>query len=148
MASIQKGAGVKWSFATTVTVVAAGASSNQSQAGIGAGVVQSVKYGTKSNKNITYKLDGERGNETYSDQEEVVTITVLPSAATIALAKAAHICPSPGSDVAIVDSEDAQLAGTYICDEAEKTSEVNGVAMVSITMHASTGNTLATVAAS
>lgn len=104
MASVQKGItgfGVVWSLGTTITAT-----------GIGTNQLQSVDYGLESDVKELKGADAATKCIIFSDTKENMTIEVIPSGATIALAKAANVIPAIGADVTIVDADDAEIAGS------------------------------------
>lgn len=143
MASVQKGVGVVWSLAT-------GASAT----GMGTFITQSVDFGISATETEIKGLDGATKSLILSDPREDVTIEVVPSSTTLALAKAANILPDPGADVIVTDTDDAEIAGsgtgngtgTYIFLAGRKNKTTDGVTRLTFTLRRYQDTHLSTVA--
>jgi len=143
--SLQKGTGVKWSIETTFTGTGVYAT----------GIVQSVKYGLDGDQKKIKGADGKTVTRIFSDTIETITIEVIPSGTTLALAKASYVLPARGADITVVDSDDSEIAGsgtsdgtgTYIFISGEKTTTIDGEAVLTMVLERGEKH-LATVAAS
>lgn len=101
MASVQKGTvGVAWSLVTGATAT-----------GMGTFTVQGADYSIESELKEIKGADGAVKTIIHSNARETLTLDVIPSGATIALAKAANVMPAIGADVAVTDADDTELVG-------------------------------------
>jgi hypothetical protein len=128
--SVQIGDAIVWSLVTSVTGT-----------GMATGIVDSVEYEiSPESDEKTHGLDGKVKNRTFADTLERVTVNIIPSAATIASAKSNNIVPAIGAQLAVVDADDTEIAGSvassnsYHCVSARKSKTAKGKASVSVTM--------------
>ena len=137
MASVQKGTfGVVWGLGTTV-----------SASGLGTCTVQSVDFGVETKKKEIVSSDGETRCVVYHDQQDAITIEVVPSGATIAAAKTAGASglPAIGADVTITDSDDSEVAAsTWVFEGGSKRKTVDGEVRVTMNLR-KFGTTLPTI---
>jgi hypothetical protein len=143
--SIQKGTGIVWSLVTALsgTVFASG-------------IVESVEYELMPETDEkTYGADGKIKNRTFSDVTERITVTVIPTGATIAAAKSSNVLPAIGADITVTDADDTEIAGsgssdgtgTYIFVGGNKSKQIRGKGTLRMTLDRHETH-LATVAAS
>jgi hypothetical protein len=81
------------------------------------------------------KIDGKRTAEkgilkngagaikgvSYTGPTREATVTIIPSGATMTIAKQANVIPDAGAVLVLADSDDASVAGNWIVDEASWT---------------------------
>ncbi len=100
--SLQKGTvGVAWSTSVGATA-----------SGMGTFVGQSADYTRGGEEKKIRGLDGVTVNRTFFDGLEKLTLEVIPTGATVALANTASVLPARGTDVAITDTTGSPLIGT------------------------------------
>jgi hypothetical protein len=128
--SVQKGDAIVWSLVTAF-----------SGTGLGTGIVESVDYEiTPETDEKTYGLDGKVKNRTFADTCERVTVTIIPSASTIASAKINNILPAIGADITVTDADEtvAEIAASagapYHVVSAKKNKQIRGKSTISVTM--------------
>jgi len=92
---------VFWSLSTTV-----------SGTGVGTGIVQSVDFGEESDEKAIKGADGATKALIFSDARQTLTVEIIPSGATEALARAASVLPAVGATVTVTDSQDSEIAAT------------------------------------
>ena len=114
MAETIKGAGVFWGIGTSFVAAGTGIGTTG-----GTNNPQSVKFSVEAEKRI--KVDNSQGEtiaEAFANQMQKMTIDVIPTGTTIAIAKAQSILPEPGAVVTITDTDDPEAAalnsGKYI----------------------------------
>ena len=92
--------------------------------GIGTFQAQSANFSAESESAEFRNNKGQTIGKVFFNQKHTLSLEVIPSGTTIALAKAANIIPVPGAIVTITDTEDTEVSGThtgkYICVRASK----------------------------
>jgi hypothetical protein len=91
---------VVWALSTSATAT-----------GMGTFTAQSAGFSTDSDKVELRDNRGEVITEIYYNAKEMLTMEVVPTGTTIALAKAANILPAPGAIVTVTDADDTEVAG-------------------------------------
>ncbi len=114
MAEVQRGTKfVAWGIATGAT-----------GSGIGTFSPQSGDFKKDAKSVETPDGAGQSINITFYDKTQTFTLTVVPTATTITLAKAANILPDPGTIVTVTDADDPEVdtanAGKYVCMASSK----------------------------
>lgn len=95
MAEVQRGTlAVRWGLSLTATGT-----------GIGTFTTQSAGFTADSEVAMLKSPIGATKTEIYFDSKETLTLEVVPTGTTLALAKAANVLPAPGAIVTVVDSE-------------------------------------------
>lgn len=145
MASIQKGTGIVWSLITAFTGTGVYAT----------GIVESVEYDlSPETDEKTYGADGLIKNRTFADVTERITVTIIPTGATVAAAKLCNILPAIGADITVDDNDDTEIegsgstngTGTYIFVGGGKSKQIRGKTTLRMTLDRHETH-LATVAA-
>lgn len=137
MAEIQVGTlAVHWTFGAAL-----------SGTGVGTNTPQNMDIKHESEKAQTKGSDGNTVNHIFYDRTRRISIDVIPTGTTRALAKAADILPSIGSVVALVDSTDVDLTSTanYIVMAASKKKSNTGAAMITLDLEKNLENDIAVV---
>lgn len=146
--NVQLGQGRQVSLNAAVTVVAAAASQNQTDCGMGKAWIIGYTITTEadyleSKVPGTSNLTGGNVNaEFYLNHRKKLEMDIIFYDTTQAGAAAAFLIPSPGSLIAITanpaaagDTPDTQLRGNWIVDSARKTASVDGLGTGSISCH-------------
>jgi hypothetical protein len=109
---------------------------------------QNVDHSVDSQKADIADYKGEKVARIYFDEEETMTIQVIPTADTIAAAKATSVMPSPGAIVTVVDTDDTEAAGSagssnaWILDRASKRRSNKGPLEMTFELYRSAVNNL------
>lgn len=134
--------GVVWGIATGITgtgIVASGTGLEP----------QSLQFSAEADNATIRNSRGDTITSVWYDQRQTLTIEVIPTGTTIALARGANIIPKPGAIVTITDTEDTELAGThtgrYECVRASKSKSNTGATSISIELRQHVDNDLAAV---
>ncbi len=127
MPEIQKGVGVVWGISSTgITYTGSGTLRIQSQA-----------LSKSADEDETRNEAGEVVNHTTYNLREEISLTVVPSGATMAAAKASNIVPDPGEELKIIDTDleiGASSPGkSYMVISASMNKTNNGKATIEIT---------------
>lgn len=99
---------------------------------------QSLQFAAEADELEIRNGKGQVVTDIFYNQKHTVTIEVIPSGTTIALARTSNVLPDPGTIITIVESssEDSELTSTnaakYICVRASKSKSNTGA--TSITM--------------
>lgn len=102
MAETISGVGVVWGLGSSLTATGTG---------IGTFLPQSADFDAESDNVEVPDRSGETVASVHYNQRELLRMEVIPTGATIALARAANIIPEPGTVVTVVDTIDAEIAG-------------------------------------
>jgi hypothetical protein len=141
MAESQRGVGVVWGITTT----------GAAYTGSGTLRHQSQSFARSSDMEETRDELGEVINVTAYNQQQEIQLTVVPSGATMAAAKASNIVPVPGEKLTITDA-DVSLGGgstkDYMVVSATMNKTNNGKATIEITAKRWAGISSYTVLAS
>lgn len=146
MAEVIKGLGVVWStdlFKIDSTTTAGNTGTFAS------GKVQSVSYEHGADKAEVKGDDGEVKSVIFSNVNERITVEVVPTGTTIALAVASNVLPAIGADVTIVDTGDSELnAAVFMYESGSKRRTVDGAAVLTMNLVRYGLATMSTAAAS
>lgn len=149
--NIQLGEGRKVSLNATVAVVAAGASQNQGDGGLGKArilgytITSEADYLESKQPGTSNLTGGDVNAEFYLNHRYKLEMDIIFYDTTQVLAAAAFLIPTPGSLIAITSSDDPQLAGNWIVDTARKTGSVDGLGTGSISAHQRSSGDLAAI---
>ena len=101
MAEVIRGTkAVVWALSTSATAT-----------GMGTFTTQSAGFNVDSDKTELRDNRGAVITEVYYNSKETLTMEVVPTGTTIALAKAANVIPAPGAIVTVTDADDTEVAG-------------------------------------
>lgn len=104
MAETISGVGVVWGLGSTLTATDAAS-------GIGTFLPQSADFDAEADNVEVPDYRGETVASIHYNQRELLRMEVIPTGATIALARAANIIPTPGAVITVVDTIDTEIAG-------------------------------------
>ncbi len=125
MAEVQVGTlAVAWGLVTGAT-----------GSGMGTFTPQSADFTVNSKSVETPNGVGQTINKTFYDFKQELSMEVIPTGTTLALAKAANILPVPGSIITVTDAGDTELTATnsakYIFVEGSKKKSATGAVTLS-----------------
>ena len=133
MAATIKGLGVVWSVGSQTYTggIVSHATTAQS-------TPQSITLNRTSDKSMVKGLDGEVLGVIFSGFMKTASLSLVPSASTVAAAKTAldTYCPAPGVSVTMVDSIAGLLDDNWNVTSATQNRTVDGVATVDLELEA------------
>lgn len=124
MATKYYGVGVKWGNSTT----------GLTNSGITAFQAGKSTMKRAAKKKETPDGAGDTAGVVYYDFRKEITITVTPTGATIAAARANNVTPLPGTLVTFVDANDAEIAGNWLVDDASKETDPENGAQITMSL--------------
>ena len=107
---------------------------------------QSLDFARVAQKAKLQNEVGDTAGEAYYDQEHTLTVTVIPTGATVAAARTnlSACLPAPGTLVTFVDPEstiaDGTHTGKYIVDSARNGRTNTGYATIILDVHQAVAN--------
>jgi hypothetical protein len=107
--AIQKGIGVVWGISGGLTAQASGAP-----------LTQSEDWKIDSDVKEFKDENGDTKGMVFFNEKHELTVEVIPSGTTLAFAKGENILPAAGDLVTITDSDDAEVAGSYVFMSGDK----------------------------
>lgn len=109
---------------------------------------QSVDQAVDAEKAEIPDYKGETVARVYFNETETMTIQVIPTADTIAAAKATSVMPSPGAIVTVVDTDDTEAAGSpgssnaWLLERASKRRSNKGPLEMTFELYRNVSNNL------
>lgn len=131
---------VSWGLATGATGT-----------GVGTFDAQSSSFAAESDIAEFRNNKGQVIGEVLYNQRHTLTMEIIPTGTTIALAKAANILPAPGAVINVTDTEDTEVSGTnggkYVLIRASKQKSNTDYAKITMEMRQYVENDTAVVVA-
>lgn len=115
--------------------------------GIGTFEPQSGSFGKEADSKSLMDANGDTFIKVFKNQKKTLSLTVIPTGATLALAKSANILPSPGTIVTVTSTDDAEIdsdhGGRYILESASKSLSNNNEVTLTFELEQPTTNDVA-----
>jgi hypothetical protein len=128
MAEIQRGSAVVWGISTSSATYTGVGTSRQH--------FQSQTFSYEADMEETRAGNGTTASVVHYNRSKNVTISVVPSATTLALAISANIVPEPGQDVTVTDTDTVIGGGgiAYMCVSASMHKSNTGKTTIEMTL--------------
>ncbi len=124
MSETYQGVAVVWGIDSTIDTSASDVDSDWNVTGV-AFPFSEQTFATEGEKREIPDSKGSAKGVVYYDGRKTLSITVFPTANTLAKAKAAQIVPPRGSTIKI-DADDSDMAGDWLLDRAQKNKTRDG----------------------
>jgi hypothetical protein len=102
----------------------------------GSFATQSLQFSADADEAEIRNGKGAVVTDIFYNQRQTITIEVIPTGTTIALARTNNVLPAPGAIVTVTDTEDTELAGTnsgkYIFVRGSKSKSNTGATSLSM----------------
>lgn len=121
--------------------------------GIGTFTAQSAQFATEAEQAELRGSTGQTLGKIFYNAKQTLTLEVIPTGTTLALAKAANILPAPSAIVTVTaGDDDTEVDGThtgkYVCIRASKQSSNTDMVKISMELEQFVDNDIATLISS